>query len=300
VTRALLAIALVIAGGCRTRPLDSPQPAADGGGGDGQPNGCMSHSYQAVPLVALDALSSASANMGQSARVRASVALRPCDVPADFTVDVQPGNATDFVALTAHAWIGSRDCGAAMPVARPIEVEPSASNPSVAVHDGAPGGTLTLRLGFGPPLAMQCDPRASLAPCELTCQCMAMDPLSRCLPSSGGARCGRPCAEDVECDAAQTCEPLAPGGVQLVCGPPSTACCAQTCGFGQACDHASCACIVTGTPTSSPCACATDCAAGTLCNGAVQHCFNPCAVVGDCPKPDVAACDHGICSYFVN
>ena len=232
---------------------------------------------------------------GEAVRVRIGVPLRTgCDTLGDVTVDAMPGNATDFVRISARVWKGSAACGPVQSVPRVITIDGSMlGNLELQVHDGAPGGTLALQITRQPPLSMSCAAIALGLICQNDCQCQKADGRAHCVAGPITV-CTIPCNEDVDCPPErQHCHQTpTDSGDTFVCDPDLEGCCAGGCPFGEACTG--CVCKSIAKPTSAGCMCDRDCGAGELCSS--DHgCFVPCTDVAEC-APGQNVCGGGECS----
>jgi hypothetical protein len=281
-TALTLAIALAL-GGCKTRLPTLPVDAGS--------DGCAAfahHHLETVPLTLLVA-ADYQARIGRAVRVRVGVPLRGgCDVLGQIDVGVMPGNATDFVTVVAHRWVGEgMSCPDAAAVERVLVLD-GAGNLRVAVRDAAPGATLATTINLGAPMG-DCAPAMLHGVCELDCQCTGTG--QRCIETGFGfAQCEVPCNEGVDClDAG-----LASCGKDSVCqGPPGCRSDAD-CGFGQTCGMAACRPSQTAA-ADMPCGCDAECGPGGLCKLTVDlaYCVLPCGTSADC-HPD-AECVQSQC-----
>jgi hypothetical protein len=300
--RGILLSVLAVAG-CKTEliPLDAGPPEAAL---------CLGHHHQeTTPLALLEPFDLPEGlAMGRAVRVRATVVLRAgCDVPGPIDVAVQPGDATDFVELTAHVWRSDLPDGAcgSTSIARPVLVLSDAGagvdNPRVSVRDAAPGGTLALVLELQPP-AKKCTAATLKAQCTLDCQCETGAPTARCIPGSAAiGACYVPCSEDADCAAGDVCGAVDGLGLAMVCGPPHwpVPCRDVDCPFGQRCvtdaGQESCRPVQTATP-ETPCSCDAECGFGGVCalNVDLAYCQIPCVTSNDCPHSQ-SSCVSGEC-----
>lgn len=238
--------------------------------------------------------------------------LSGCEEVAKVDVDLQPGNATDFVTLHAFAWVqGGGACEPVAPIVTTSAFVPGrgASNLRVVVTDGhSPGGGLRLTYGVSAcgGSSCWCDPWAppgtvqEFSACGTDCDCAAG--LS-CLPTPapGGAAwsCLRPCARQTDCPrsgcvrqgstASWTC------GILDACPVP------EDCPAGFECvirDAPSFCQDLREAPTSLPCRCDAECRPGQRCiQGfrATPTCEIPCAGERDCPFDWLTCGTPGFC-----
>jgi hypothetical protein len=305
-TRGILHLAIALAG-CKTELL-----VPDGGLPDsGPPDSalCLGHHHQeTAPLALLEAVDPASGlGSGRAVRVRAGVALRAgCDVPGPIDFAVQPGDATDFVTITAHVWrsdLPDRACGAPRVVSRVVvlsDEKAGVDNEFVSVRDAAPGGTLALRLST-PPQPQTCMPVQPGLDCTQDCQCRAANPAARCIPGVGPTgTCGISCSVDADCPASMFmfCGSAANITPPALCWPLTDVglvCIDSNCPFGARCNAEVCAPAQTATP-ETPCSCDADCGYGGVCalNVDLAYCQIPCVTSNDCPHAQLS-CVSGEC-----
>jgi hypothetical protein len=136
----LLLLGLFIA--CRTPPdSDGPDAGAavpvDAQGATRDLAGCARHQLVSVPLDHIELVDSLHPLYhGAALRVAVQFPWRPaCDIAGPVQVDVQPGNATDFITLTAHLWRSSApdaSCGATASLRRVLLLSdgPVLNNPT--------------------------------------------------------------------------------------------------------------------------------------------------------------------------
>jgi hypothetical protein len=307
----VLVLALVLGGGCRTRllELDDGGARTDGGAVDlaGQPpvdlaGVCAAHTRRPVALTGLMPLDPTfQMRTDRAVRLAVSFPLRPCDEPAGIDVAIAPGNATDFVSITAYRWEGSGPAcsGLGTDVVRGVVIgdERLLTNLRIVVRDTQRGvGDLTLTPGRAQPGS--CVAVADGQPCERDCQCLTGNARARCIPTTTGARCGVPCGTDADCPtSAPDCANRADGRAR-VCGPRAQ-CCDEMddCHRPLACER--CFCVAPDPaqpPFSIACACDGDCPQGTICDGGRGRCVLSCETTAQCPSWAVA-CAGGECAF---
>jgi hypothetical protein len=279
---------LVLCGGCPTRhPEGSFHDAAPH---DDAPGDCIAHTLEVAPLASLDLVDGPGPYpFGVSARVRAGVSIRAgCDVLGQIDVDVQLGNATDSVTLTAHVWRATVCPASETTITTRIIPLPS-DNVMVTVHDAnstlSTGWSIVIPAG-GPPT--MCQPRMIGSPCSSDCDCTIFDERARCILFAAGntTECVRSCSEDVDCDASEPhCDSMS-----WSCDKAAT--CGE-CPFGQTCGE-NVACVPIGQiPGGGACSCDADCDAARLCDETQHMCQLPCGSNDDCPVS--SGCVSSVC-----
>jgi hypothetical protein len=303
--RVLLAVMLLTVG-CRTRPFELD----DGGAGDGGARDmtmvdfavrCRTHAREFVKLTSLTRVDANEA-LGRTLRVRADIPLRQgCDVLADVEATIQPGNATDFVVITARAWRGDVSCGPEQTVSRIIDMDDMPfTNLRITVSDGAPGGTARLEISPKAQTGACGGPQPAM--CTLDCHCAAG---LVCLSQSATSnRCVTSCNNDADC----------PPNLPFCGGDSSTPknVCMGTdlipgcdCTLGQSCAGGRCQPATNAAP-EKPCMCGADCATSQICARMLETsgdpnapiCITPCTTNSDCPR-GMEACVRGRCRPLV-
>lgn len=250
--------------------------------------------------------------MGHAELLEVTVALeRACDVMETVHVTVMPGNATDFVTLSATAWTRT-DCASQgrLVTAYALIRGEEQGNMRVVVDSAPSSGTYLLEygregctaegcacLGGGPP-----GTRQYLESCDSDCDC-AQD--RRCLPVGGslnGAACQRPCVDDLACRGDHHCGRDAPGALPFTCDE------SFHCSSDADCPSSFTCLPDTGTcsdqrPLASMqhCACNQACRAHEWCMEGVftgRTCEVPCTRDADCPGWEYSGTlcsQHGFC-----
>lgn len=297
--------------GCRTRLIEPP--AEPGGSVDlTMPALDLAACRQQHHLVAramseLRQLSPAPGDEGQQQsgsviRILVGVPLAPCEAFGRLDVRVMPGDATDFVVITARVWQSDVDCGAPKTAWRVamLSSDQGRSNPRLVVSDGAPSATrnISFAVALRPPGA-NCGTAVPInGRCQLDCQCDKTDRSARCIldrPGPSASRtCQVPCAEDADCPALaglpsrgfQRCSV----GDEFLCVAPTSDQCTLGCPFGQLCQRGSCRPVAWPIPMGIPsCHCDAECGTGWICT-ATGGCILPCATLSDC-APSLNTCD---------
>lgn len=287
-----MALAMI---GCRSELLPGAGLGgpADGGtvspGSDG--GACGRHVLEAVPLSELVQLDPVSVpRQGTSLRLLARHPLRAgCDRPGAITVEIQPGDATDFVTVTAHLWRGGIACGSPMTATRVVVLPlPADANPNLSIRDGAPGAHAALLTSTRFAVTDELCSRPAFVgqPCLRDCQCTSRAPTARCVsvPVERFA-CAIPCRADAECPDGQSCSLD-----QHQCVTRQECGCPLGCPAGQSCRR--CGCRPDAASPGGPCRCDSDCRGGRICDG--QSCVLPCATAADCP-PGLGICLRSTC-----
>ena len=263
---------------------------------------CANHTYSVVPIGNIE-LVDGHLQTHMAYRLNVTFLGAPCDVPGPIDVNLQPGNATDFLGLTAHLWRSSSTDPAcaqtkAKAFTRAVTLDANAplSNPRLSVRDQSVGNGLAIDFPVTPSDVSTCVCAAVAGSCRQDCDC-ACGGNGRCIPVGLGSEgvCLEPCAEDVDCGGSLFAG-LACGDIgMLVSVCESTIDCHQrgSCPFGQTC---------AGTGGSAPqctppsgdslgraCSCDSDCAFGAVC-ASFGHCVIPCATSNDCPNPHQFFC----------
>lgn len=300
-------VAVGSAAGCRTRllELDDGGTRPDGGPVDLAPPGdlagvCAAHERRPIALTGLMPLDPTfSMRRDRAVRVALTFPLRPCDEPGGVEVALTPGNATDFVSLTAYRWEGSGPAcgGPTIQVVRPAVLgdERLLTSPRILVRDSQRGvGDLSLTPAN--PQPGSCVAVADGQPCERDCQCLTGNVRARCIPTTTGARCGVPCGTDADCPAATPDCFDRPDGRNRVCGP-RVQCCDELddCSRPLFCERCFCLAPQPTTPVSAACRCDADCSDGGICDGARGRCVLTCETHEQCP-PWAVRCAAGECS----
>jgi hypothetical protein len=204
---------------------------------------------------------------GQTVRLALELPLRDCDHMADVEVTVQPGDATDFVTLLAHAWILDGSCGVASARRVPRVVpEPRVPNPILAIRDGAVGGTARLDVRLQSGVASDCTTVPTGGACLENCQCVTG---VACIPTVGSGVCAFSCVNDFDCGS--FCNPD---------GDPPYTCYSGT------------APVRPDDRPGLPCMCGGECPDGELC--VAGQCIHPCTTASECP-PAADHCVAGLC-----
>ncbi|MBI5542320.1 MAG: hypothetical protein HY901_00400 [Deltaproteobacteria bacterium] len=251
--------------------------------------------------------------MGSTERLNVEVGLETaCEEVARVEVIVMPGNATDFVTLSAFVWVREPErCEPAPRVAVTRVSIPGrqAGNGRVAIRDGhaEPGdweGLSYLRSEC-PGSLCPCD---SWAPgsagvgqwCNSDCDCAAGLSCLAFAGPQGQPRwgCFAPCETGVDCAAAQGEVCGDPDGApNLICVPPAS-CEPSPCPPGFRCGpgpSGGTACLDERHGRLEACDCDADCLPGLRCVLGLldSHiCMIPCATERDCP--DDHTC-RGVC-----
>ena len=235
-------------------------------------------------------------------------------------VVVSPGDATDFVTLSAFVWrkVGPVVChDEELAVYRNVELEGRQhGNLRVVVVDGhSPGGGLRLEYGREPCSGVPdcaCYPGTPAgtgtewSDCRTDCSCAAG--LS-CLGFWGLAgplwNCSRGCNDVLDCEPLEQCLPPVPDGSPWVCtfGDQCNDDWLPPCPFGFECvsdaTDAPNRCVDRrSAPSVRPCTCDLDCATGELCLIGLRdtpHCEIPCRQSEDCPEDWLVCGTASIC-----
>src|SRR5688572_30028256 len=96
--------------------------------------GCERHDRRELSLASLTLMDPPSAlRQGQAIRIAIDPSLTACDALADVVLDVQPGNATDFITVHGYAWFTTGGCGGTTVRRRPIVLSDAIglSNPNL-------------------------------------------------------------------------------------------------------------------------------------------------------------------------
>jgi len=232
-----------------------------------------------------------------------------CERLGRVDVELMPGDATDFVRLTAWAWVPrGLECPPSAPLAPWNVLFPGRGqgNFRVLVEDGgSPGGGLRLEyereIGCSGVPDCECYPGAPAgtategSPCVTDCSCA--EGLS-CIGSYGVGgpywACARPCNDLLDCGPYEICEEPVPDGMPWVCTGPTDQCStARPCPEGFDCvtdtGDAPNECVDRRRWGSlgAPCACDEQCAASGHCIGSTDppaepRCAMPCLRDGEC------------------
>ncbi len=256
---------------------------------------------RAVDAVRLAAEGFATPRQGSSVTLEVDVQLLSgCEEVAGIDVELMPGDATDFVTLSAFAWV--QYDGACEPVAPVVTTGATVpgrgqGNLRVVVADGhAPGGglRLTYEVAHCSTGGCWCSPGAppgdvqELGACDTDCDCS--EGLS-CLPALGptGAlwTCKRPCSRHTDCpDSGCSMDSF---GSPWICGGHDACPVPEDCPAGFSCvirDSPSYCEDQRQAPTKAPCLCDAECPPGQRCVRALDGaptCEIPCADDQDCP-----------------
>jgi hypothetical protein len=263
---------------------------------------CSAHQRRPMPLAGLMPLDPTfNQRTDRALRVAVTLDLRPCDEPAGVDVAISPGNATDFVSITAYRWEGDGPscAGPSTTITRGVVIgdERLITNPRVVVRDTQRGvGDLTLMPRAAQPGS--CVGVADGEPCERDCQCLTTNARARCIPTTTGARCGIPCGTDADCPPSTPDCFDRPDGRARVCGP-RIQCCDERddCVRPLFCERCFCLAPEPATPPfSTPCRCDSDCPRDTLCDAGRGRCVLTCETAAQCPSWAVA-CAAGECAF---
>ncbi len=157
--------------GCSRDPLVG-DGAADGGvdalAADFAP-ACTLHRLLPVEALALTAVDPPEAlAVGRAVRLRVDLALGADDLPAEPSVEIVQGDATDFVTLSLFAWRAATP-SPARTLSQFVTLPPIQNgNRMLAVRDSVGAPVLLLTLAAAP--AADCGVPAA-ADCKLDCQC---------------------------------------------------------------------------------------------------------------------------------
>jgi hypothetical protein len=228
-----------------------------------------------------------------------------CEALAGVEVAIMPGDATDFVELTAFVWhvVGSVPCTPDAPIVRTVVLIPGRGqgNMRVVVSDGlSPDGQylLTYQRTYcsGMP-DCQCYPGSpegagqEYAQCLTDCSCAAG--LS-CIGAVGfvgpGWNCRRPCADDRDCGAYEFCAKYVADAAAWVCEPGTQCQATGDCPAGFDCvaraDGVQTCVDRRLVPTQQDCTCDAECPPGQRCSliwGDTPSCEVWCQDDADCP-----------------
>jgi hypothetical protein len=303
----LVVVFVVGNAGCRTRPLDPTDGGVDGGGvrDFGAPidlaGVCAAHQRRPMPLAGLMPQDPTfNLRTDRAVRVAVTLQLRACDEPGGIDVAISPGNATDFVSITAYRWEGTGPAcnGPQVTIVRGVVIgeERILTNPRIVVRDTQNGvGQLMLMPAAAQPGS--CVGVADGAPCERDCQCLTTNAQARCIPTATGARCGVPCGTDADCPASQPDCFNRSDGRARVCGP-RVQCCDELddCGKPLFCERCFCLAPNPAPPFSTGCKCDSDCPRDTICDAGRNRCVLTCETEAQCPDWAVA-CSAGECAF---
>ena len=257
---------------------------------------CAMHTYVEVPLGAFGLL---------DGRLQSRMAFRfivdvpggPCDVPGPIDVVVQPGNATDFVGLTAHLWRSTSTdpaCAATSShFTRDVTLDANAplSSPSLLVRDQAAGAVREATFAVANARGGPCLSAGPRMECNQDCDCAAGGGGRCVLEGEVGGVCLSPCSEDTDCVASGVGLSCADGQLAVrACGWFDDCVLRGACPFGQTCTgmnppHCT---PPPGDGIGRACSCDGDCALGGVCAPA-GRCVMPCVTSNDCPAPLVCA-----------
>lgn len=295
---------VLLAIGCVERSLDVPEGVRDLGvavdASRPRPDAglCEVHTREPVALASISLLGGVGvAPLGAGVRLLVEYALRDgCDVPADLTTKLQPGDATDFVEVSAFVWRGTTGCMGPERIVRRVVTVPGHpfDNLRLVVRDA--GGVLGVDIARDGVPNPSCAPVALGASCVSDCGCAATDATATCLSlESGGRMCGHGCTADLECpgDGARFC--IAP---DQRCIAASVCRDAASCPLGQ--HLVDCRCE-SAFPPGGLCACDAECSTGTICDG--SSCLQPCVIDADCGAvcsgEGCGVCLEGRCTFTI-
>jgi hypothetical protein len=228
-----------------------------------------------------------------------------CEALAGVDVSLMPGNATDFVELTAYVWTvaGSVPCTPDAPIVSTVVLFPGRGqgNMRVVVSDGSgpssePIFTYDRTWCSGMP-DCQCYPGSpagsgqEYATCLTDCSCAEG---FSCIGAIGlvgpGWNCRRPCADDRDCHAYELCAKYVADAAAWVCEPGTQCQGDGDCPEGFACvaraDGLRTCADQRAVPTMQECTCDAQCPPGQRCSliwGDVPSCEVWCQDDADCP-----------------
>ena len=296
------------------RHRDASMPARDGGSGTdasssrsdaavfgadaGECRGTWSSQVRSIEKIELlDGVS----RYGATDRLKVTIQTKgACERPGRVDVQVIPGNATDFVELTAHSWVRDQAC-ASEPMTSLIEIPGRQhGNVNVAVSDSqnlaGPAGIGYQRGACSGVPECQCSPNQppGTVPWGGTCKtdCNCQSGLS-CIGGYGVAgeywSCQRSCIDGTSCPVQQTCPVQAPDSLPNVCAPLGS-CAGTDCSAGFTCQGGGC--VDQRQPgMSETCSCDADCHAGQHCTVSTRPtptCEVWCADNRQCPGGDLS------------
>jgi hypothetical protein len=220
-------------------PPDGPLEPDDSTVPDVEPDStCTEPSSWSLQPRRIDSVSTiGSLRMGATERLQVEVQLQSgCEILGQVNVNVMPGDATDFIELSAFAWVPSNTaCTPDAPIVERVIAIPGREqgNFQAVVSDANnPDGGMLVRYGretcSGPP-ECQCwsgsppGPGGEWSECLTDCSCASG--LS-CIGyfSLGGPlwNCLRTCSDFFDCPTGEGCPPAVPDGPAYVCSGPST------------------------------------------------------------------------------
>jgi hypothetical protein len=228
-----------------------------------------------------------------------------CEALAGVEAAIMPGNATDFIELTAWVWrvAGSVPCTPDAPIVSTVVLVPGRGqgNLRVVVADATttPGGvslTYQREMCSGMP-DCQCYPGSpagsgqEFATCLTDCSCAAGLSCIGAIDFVGEAwHCRRPCADDYDCRPGETCAKYVADSAAWVCESWGGCQDAGDCGEGFTCEPDASGALVCvdrrPVPTMQDCTCDAQCPPGQRCSrvwGNETQCAVWCQDDADCP-----------------
>lgn len=314
--------------GLITARTESPDATADAGrrppdggtGGDGgapadaglRPDGgvCPGADVwrrESRPIVAVALFSEVPRNRGITERLRVSVQLTAeCDHLPAVQVSATPGNATDFVRLTATAFTRDRNCPAQSRLHTLVVDVPGTRQGNFSVRVEFDEGSFLYQRQDCTGTACLCtdaSPRGTAengASCSSDCDCVAgMACLARSVP---GARCATPCQDVLDClPLGRACVEDTGRNPPMTCFGTETECLNGNCPDGFECAPGSTgilACQDRRTALGQPCQCLGDCEPGESCSadpGRAPTCHRLCNRDVDCPWGLFICAPDGVC-----
>lgn len=260
-----------------------------------------------VPVVGVELFTQANRTQGITERLSVTVRIEDsCTQLPWVTAAVRAGDATDFVELSAAAFINPAGCTQVFQSQLLLVPIPGTqqNNPRVVVRWEGGQFSYDRRLCAGP--GCQCGPntprrnRGNGDQCQSDCDC-ANPFVCLAVPGFMEARCAISCLEGLDCFPSSTrCLPQRPNNPPNTCEVEENFCLTDSdCPVGFDC-------VFTGTPQrqcedqrpapGAPCTCPADCGPQQTCVDGPRGfpaCERQCSKFQDCPLNNT--CQDGVC-----